>query len=62
MTDTVTNVDPRGASRPRSIDDLATWLRIERVVLEIRSEIAAICHKMADQDGEPPLDQLGLME
>jgi hypothetical protein len=26
-------------------------------VLEVRTEIAAICQQMADKNGEPPLDQ-----
>jgi hypothetical protein len=40
---------------PRS--DLATPRAIEQVVLEVRTEIAAICQQMADKNGEPPLDQ-----
>jgi hypothetical protein len=29
---------------------------IERVVLEVRTEIAKVCQEMADKCGEPPLD------
>jgi hypothetical protein len=39
---------PRGA--------LAIRHSIERVVFEVRSEIANICQQMADKGGEPPLD------
>jgi hypothetical protein len=37
--------------------DLVIRRNIERVVFEVRSEIAAICLQMADKSGEPPLDQ-----
>ena len=30
--------------------------RIERVVFEVRTEIANVCQQMADKHGEPPLD------
>jgi hypothetical protein len=36
--------------------DLATRRAIERVVFEVRTEIANICLEMADKNGEPPLD------
>ena len=36
--------------------DLATRRSIERVVFEVRTEIATICQQMADKHGEPPLD------
>ena len=36
--------------------DLATRRAIERVVFEVRTEIANICLEMADKHGEPPLD------
>ena len=39
--------------------DLATRRSIERVVFEVRTEIATICQQMADERGEPPLDQQG---
>jgi hypothetical protein len=39
---------PRGA--------LAIRHSIERVVFEVRTEIANICQQMADKGGEPPLD------
>ena len=39
--------------------DLATRRAIERVVFEVRTEIATICQQMADERGEPPLDQQG---
>jgi hypothetical protein len=37
--------------------DLATRRSIERVVFEVRTEIANVCQQMADKHGEPPLDQ-----
>ena len=37
--------------------DLATRRSIERVVFEVRRELAAICQQMADKNGEPPLEQ-----
>ena len=37
--------------------DLAIRRNIERVVCEVRTEIAAICQQMADKNGEPPLEQ-----
>ena len=37
--------------------DLAVWRRIERVVFEVRTEIANVCQHMADKCGEPPLDE-----
>ena len=37
--------------------DLATRRAIERVVFEVRSEIAKVCLEMADRNGEPPLEQ-----
>ena len=37
--------------------DLAIRRSIERVVYEVRTEIAAICQQMADKNGEPPLKQ-----
>jgi hypothetical protein len=36
--------------------DLATRRNIERVVFEVRTEIANVCQQMADKCGEPPLD------
>jgi hypothetical protein len=36
--------------------DLAIRRSIERVVFEVRSEIAKVCQQMADKCGEPPLD------
>jgi hypothetical protein len=30
--------------------------RIERVVFEVRTEIAVVCQQMAEKHGEPPLD------
>jgi hypothetical protein len=35
--------------------DLATRRSIERVVFEVRTEIARVCQEMADRCGEPPL-------
>ena len=37
--------------------DLATRRAIERVAFEVRTEIVRACTAMADQVGEPPLDQ-----
>src|SRR5712671_1063619 len=37
-------------------DDLAIRRSIERVVFEVRTEIANVCQEMADKCGEPPLD------
>jgi hypothetical protein len=37
--------------------DLATRRSIERVVFEVRTEIAKVCLEMADKNGEPPLEQ-----
>jgi hypothetical protein len=36
--------------------DLATPRCIERVVFEVRTEMAKVCQQMADKHGEPPLD------
>jgi hypothetical protein len=37
--------------------DLAIRRNIERIVYEVRTEIATICQQMADKNGEPPLEQ-----
>jgi hypothetical protein len=37
--------------------DLAMRRSIERVVFEVRTELAQACTRMADERGEPPLDQ-----
>ena len=37
--------------------DLAIRRNIERVVYEVRTELASIASKMADEHGEPPLDE-----
>jgi hypothetical protein len=37
--------------------DLAIRRSIDRVVFEVRTEIATLCLKMADKNGEPPLGQ-----
>ena len=37
--------------------DLAIRRSIERVVFEVRTEIAKVCQQMADKSGEPPLDE-----
>jgi hypothetical protein len=37
--------------------DLAIWRSIERVVFEVRTEIANVCQQMADKCGEPSLDE-----
>jgi hypothetical protein len=36
--------------------DLAIRRSIERVVFEVRTEIAYVCQQRADKGGEPPLD------
>jgi len=36
--------------------DLATRRSIERVVFEVRTEMAKVCQEMADKCGEPALD------
>jgi hypothetical protein len=36
--------------------DLAIRRSIERVVFEVRTEIAKLCQQMADKNGEPRLD------
>jgi len=36
--------------------DLAIRRNIERVVFEVRTEIANVCQQMADKCGEPPLE------
>jgi len=41
-------------SAPRG--DLAIRRNIERVVFEVRTEIANVCLQMTDKCGEPPLD------
>jgi hypothetical protein len=37
--------------------DLAIRRSIERVVFEVRTEIANVCQQMADKAGEPPLNE-----
>jgi hypothetical protein len=39
--------------------DLATRRSIERVVFEVRTEIAKVCREMADKNGEPPIKEQG---
>jgi hypothetical protein len=39
--------------------DLAIRRSIERVVFEVRTEIAKVCQQMADKCGEPPLSEQG---
>jgi hypothetical protein len=43
----------------RCSNDLATRRKIEAVVYEVRKEMAKAALAMADQQGEPPLDQQG---
>jgi hypothetical protein len=40
----------------RCSPDLAVRRRIDQVVREVRTEIAAKCSQMADERGEPPLE------
>jgi hypothetical protein len=42
---------PRGELVPRR--------NIERVVFEVRTEMAKVCQKIADKAGEPPLSEQG---
>ncbi len=44
------------AARCAPRNDLATRRSIERVVFEVRTEMAKVCQEMADKTGEPPLD------
>ena len=37
--------------------DLATRRNIERVVFEVRTEMAKVCQEMADKAGEPLSEQ-----
>ena len=46
-------------ARCASRGDLATRRCIERVIFEVRTEIANIAQRKADEYGEPPLDQQG---
>jgi hypothetical protein len=32
-------------------------VKIERMVFEVRTEMAQACEKLADERGEPPLDE-----
>ncbi len=44
-------------ARCSPLGDLAIRRSIERVVFEVRAEIANVCQQMADKCGEPPLDE-----
>ncbi len=44
-------------ARCASRGDLAIRRSIERVVFEVRTEIAKVCLEMADKHGEPPLSE-----
>jgi hypothetical protein len=48
----LSSLPARGAPR----GDLAIRRSIEKVVFEVRTEIANVCQEMADRHGEPPLD------
>ena len=37
--------------------DLVTRRNIERVVFEVRTDMAKVCQEMADKCGEPPLEE-----
>ncbi len=52
----LTHLSSMPARCPRR-GDLATRRSIERVVFEVRTEIANICQQMADKNGEPRLDE-----
>ena len=43
-------------ARCAPIGDLAARRNIERVLVEIRTDIANVCQKKADEIGEPPLE------
>ena len=47
------------AARCAPRGDLATRRSIERVVFEVRTEMAKVCQEMADKAGEPPLSEQG---
>ena len=47
------------AARCAPRGDLATRRNIERVVFEVRTEMAKVCEEMADKCGEPPLSEQG---
>ncbi|TYL93430.1 hypothetical protein FXB40_21610 [Bradyrhizobium rifense] len=47
------------AARCAPRGDLATRRNIERVVFEVRTEMAKVCQEMADKAGEPPLSEQG---
>jgi len=47
------------AARCAPRGDLATRRNIERVVFEVRTEMAKVCQEMADKCGEPPLSEQG---
>ena len=47
------------AARCAPRGDLATRRNIERVVFEVRTEMAKVCEEMADKAGEPPLSEQG---
>jgi len=44
------------SSMPARCASLATRRSIERVVFEVRTDMAKLCQEMADKAGEPPLD------
>jgi hypothetical protein len=45
------------AARCAPHGDLVVRRNIERVVFEVRTEMANVCLQMADKCGEPPLDE-----
>jgi hypothetical protein len=47
------------AARCAPQGDFATRRNIERVVFEVRTEMAKVCEEMADKCGEPPLSEQG---
>jgi hypothetical protein len=47
------------AARCAPHGDLTTRRNIERVVFEVRTEMAKVCQEMADKCGEPPLSEQG---
>ena len=49
LSNLVAHCAPRG--------DRATRRNIERVVFEVRTEMAKVCQTMADEAGEPPVEE-----
>ena len=61
LTDTMAGVvlTHLSGTAARCSRDLTVRREINRVVYEVRTELAQVCTRMADERGEPPLDQQG---